>query len=134
MKPLGNKPMTQIEEIAVGALNRIGIMAKGGSAYTSDFTYNTETILREALDDIEKIQRKQRLSIVKGEPMEPMLQFFQYKHLPENLQGSSKIFCDLAEEIVNRLPRNPERTVALRKLLEAKDAGVRSLLYKQETA
>jgi hypothetical protein len=28
------------------------------------------------------------------------------------------------------LPRNPERTVALRKLLEAKDAAVRALLAK----
>jgi hypothetical protein len=29
------------------------------------------------------------------------------------------------------LPRNPERTVALRKLLEAKDAAVRALLFKE---
>jgi len=27
------------------------------------------------------------------------------------------------------LPRNPERTVALRKLLEAKDAAVRAALF-----
>ncbi len=27
-------------------------------------------------------------------------------------------------------PRNPERTVTLRKLLEAKDAAVRTVLYK----
>jgi hypothetical protein len=128
--------MTQIEDIAVRALNRIGIMAKGALAYTKDFTYNTETILREALDEIETIQRKQRLSIVKGDQMEtqePMLQFFQYKHLPEKLQEASKIFCDLAFDITIKFPRNPERTVALRKLLEAKDAGVRSLLYKQES-
>jgi hypothetical protein len=130
--------VTEIENITIKALNRIGIMAKGALAYTSEFTYNTETILREALDKVETIQRKQRLSIVGGDqmeasPNEPMLQFFQYKHLPEKLQESSKIFCDLAVEIVDKFPRNPERTVALRKLLEAKDAGVRSLLYKQET-
>jgi hypothetical protein len=29
------------------------------------------------------------------------------------------------------LPRNPERTVALRKLLEAKDAAVRAQLFKE---
>lgn len=61
-----------------------------------------------------------------------MLQFFQYKHLPANLQESSKMFCELAERIVAEFPRNAERTVALRKLLEAKDAGVRTFLYKEE--
>lgn len=60
-----------------------------------------------------------------------MLQFFQYKHLPDNLQIVSKSFCELAEKVVNDYPMNPERTVALRKLLEAKDAAVRSLLYKE---
>ena len=32
--------------------------------------------------------------------------------------------------LVKELPRNPERTVALRKLLEAKDAAVRARLAK----
>ena len=61
---------------------------------------------------------------------DPMLQFFQYAHLPQHLQDASKPFCFLAEHIVNGLPRNPERTVALRKLLEAKDCAVRALVYK----
>jgi len=60
-----------------------------------------------------------------------MLQFFQYKHLPEHLQEASRLFCELAEKVVANYPMNPERTVALRKLLEAKDAAVRSLLYKE---
>lgn len=64
------------------------------------------------------------------EPVEPMLQFFEYKHLPEHLQDVSASFAALAETMVNRLPRNPERTVALRKLLEAKDCAVRAVLYK----
>lgn len=55
-----------------------------------------------------------------------ILRFFHYAHLPERLQGASKPFCDLARHIVETLPRNPERTVALRKLLEAKDAAVRA--------
>ena len=37
---------------------------------------------------------------------------------------------DLAAHIVNTLPSNPERTVALRKLLEAKDCAVRALIYR----
>lgn len=57
---------------------------------------------------------------------DPILRYFHYAHLPEALQAASKPFCDLAEAIVTTLPRNPERTVALRKLLEAKDAAVRA--------
>lgn len=59
-----------------------------------------------------------------------MLQFFAYDHLPANLAEVSKPFCDLAVNVTLTLPRNPERTVALRKLLEAKDCAVRALIYK----
>lgn len=59
-----------------------------------------------------------------------MLQFFGYEHLPEHLQAVSKPFAELANRVVDTLPSNPERTVALRKLLEAKDCAVRALLYK----
>ena len=61
-----------------------------------------------------------------------ILQFFAYAHLPEHLQEISKPFGDLAQQVVDTLPRNPERTVALRKLLEAKDAAVRARLWKDE--
>lgn len=57
-------------------------------------------------------------------------QFFAYEHLPPHLQAVSKPFANLATMIVTALPRNPERTVALRKLLEAKDAAVRAQLAK----
>ena len=57
-----------------------------------------------------------------------ILQFFHYAHLPPHLQERSKLFCDLARTIIDTTPRNPERTVALRKLLESKDAAVRSFL------
>ena len=61
---------------------------------------------------------------------EPILQFFAYSHLPPTLQEVSKPFGDMANDIVAKVPRNPERTVALRKLLEAKDAAVRARLFK----
>lgn len=64
--------------------------------------------------------------------MDRMMQFFAYAHLPPHLQAVSKPFGDLAQQIVDTLPSNPERTVALRKLLEAKDCAVRALLYKAE--
>ena len=55
-----------------------------------------------------------------------IMQFFGYLHLPPHLQEVSRPFCEMAKDIVLSLPRNPERTVALRKLLEAKDAAVRA--------
>lgn len=61
---------------------------------------------------------------------EPMMQFFDSSHLPDHLQAISCPFCVLAEHVVQTLPRNPERTVALRKLLEAKDCAVRARLFK----
>jgi hypothetical protein len=61
---------------------------------------------------------------------EPILQFFNYDHLPAHLQVVSGPFGEVAFNIVQNLPRNPERTVALRKLLEAKDAAVRAVLFK----
>lgn len=62
---------------------------------------------------------------------EHIMQFFSYIHLPEYLQAVSKPFAELAEAIVRDIPRNPERTVALRKLLEAKDAAVRAYIAKE---
>jgi hypothetical protein len=62
---------------------------------------------------------------------EPIWQFFSYSHLPERMQEVSRPFGELAADIIAHLPRNPERTVALRKLLEAKDAAVRASIYKE---
>jgi hypothetical protein len=59
-----------------------------------------------------------------------MLQFFAYAHLPAHLQAISKPFGDLAQQIVDTLPSNPERTAGLRKLLESKDCAVRASLYQ----
>lgn len=59
-----------------------------------------------------------------------ILQFFHYAHLPDVLQSRSRPFCEIARMIVDTTPRNPERTVALRKLLEAKDANVRAFIAK----
>jgi hypothetical protein len=57
---------------------------------------------------------------------EPIMRYFKFDHLPAHLQDKSKPFAQLATWIVETLPRNPERSVALRKLLEAKDAAVRA--------
>lgn len=58
-----------------------------------------------------------------------IMRFFEYDHLPEFLQGVSRPFCDLANTLVNNPDLDgPELTVALRKLLEAKDCAVRAAL------
>jgi hypothetical protein len=62
----------------------------------------------------------------KQEAPEHILQFFAYRHLPPHLAEVSEPFHDQAHRIVRTIPRNPERTVALRKLLESKDAAVRA--------
>lgn len=58
---------------------------------------------------------------------EHILQFFVYDHLPPHLQEVSRPFAELAEKVASG-PGNPETSVALRKLLEAKDAAVRAVV------
>lgn len=58
----------------------------------------------------------------------PILEFFQYAHLPEHLQKHSAPWCTLAWKTARSLPRNAETSTALRKLLEGKDAAVRAAL------
>lgn len=57
---------------------------------------------------------------------DPILKFFSYEHLKEPMREISSWFASLAYDVIRQCPRNAERTVALRKLLEAKDAAVRS--------
>lgn len=57
-----------------------------------------------------------------------MLKWFAYEHLKSPLRDVSILFHDLATIVVRNIEPGPERTVALRKLLEAKDAAVRAAL------
>lgn len=65
-------------------------------------------------------------------PGEKLLSYFRYEHLPADLREVSKLYADLAHEVYHRLPAGAEGTVALRKLLESKDAAVRSALDLRE--
>ena len=58
---------------------------------------------------------------------EPILKFFAYEHLPDKLRLVSLEFGVVAVKLME-LPRSAERTIALRKLLESKDAAVRAAL------
>lgn len=64
------------------------------------------------------------------QPIDHIMQFFAFEHLPMAMQAVSRPFSELAHRIADSLPRNAERTVALRKLLEAKDAAVRAAIAK----
>lgn len=59
-----------------------------------------------------------------------VLQFFAYAHLPPHLQAVSKPFGELAEIIADG-PQNSQTTIALNKLVEAKDAAVRAIVFKE---
>ena len=60
----------------------------------------------------------------------PILKYFKYDHLPSHLQKISKPFSELAHNVVDSCIDNgldtSETVVGVRKLLEAKDAIVRS--------
>jgi hypothetical protein len=59
---------------------------------------------------------------------DPILRFFRFDHLPAKVQIVSRTFAEIAQFVITICPHNAERSVALRKLLEAKDAAVRAAL------
>jgi len=58
---------------------------------------------------------------------EKILGYFKHDHLPEPLYSAAAAFSDLAYAIATQTS-GPETQVCLRKLLEAKDAGVRAMM------
>lgn len=60
----------------------------------------------------------------------PIMKYFEYKHLPEHLQVVSRPFGELAEHLNSTLPDCAEKSAGLRKLLEAKDCAVRAALER----
>lgn len=62
----------------------------------------------------------------------PIMKYFGYEHLPEDLQEVSKPIAQLASRLNEELPSGPEKSAGLRKLLEAKDCFVRAALDKRE--
>ncbi|MFF2774866.1 hypothetical protein ACFVU3_08145 [Streptomyces sp. NPDC058052] len=58
-----------------------------------------------------------------------LLRHFTFHHLPPRLADVSRPYADLAHGLADRPGLDgPELTVALRKLLESKDAAVRAAL------
>lgn len=58
-----------------------------------------------------------------------IMRYFEFAHLKEGpLRNTSSMFHELAAEVDSYLPDGAEKSTALRKLLEAKDAAVRAAL------
>lgn len=58
-----------------------------------------------------------------------VLRFFAFDHLPAGQpRDIAQFYSGAAYRLADALPADPETTVALRKLLESKDAAVRSAL------
>ena len=58
----------------------------------------------------------------------PILKYFAFEHLPPHLQVVSRPIGELARQLDAELPDGAEKSAGLRKLLEAKDCMVRSVL------
>ena len=73
---------------------------------------------------------------IKATKVYPILEFFEYAHLPTFLADISERFCELALDtamgsIADGIQGDPEIDEALRKLLEAKDCAVRSAVRRK---
>jgi len=60
----------------------------------------------------------------------PILDYFSFQHLPEDLQTVSRPLAEIASTMAAELPEGPEVSAGLRKLLEAKDCFVRAALNR----
>jgi len=74
--------------------------------------------------DLEKVDFKELATLAN----EPILKFFSFAHLPSPGREMSQHFAAVAYAVYRDAPRSAERAAGLRKLLEAKDCCVRSVL------
>lgn len=97
---------------------RIHCISCGKSVSTE---VDDETIIRAIVTCPECYEKEHAV-----EEEDRMLKWFKFEHLPEHLKGVSAQFWNVACSVCAMVDPGPERTVALRKLLEAKDAAVRA--------
>lgn len=63
-------------------------------------------------------------------PAERMLALFAWRHMPRHQQAIAEPYDVLARDIVDNLPHNSQRRMALDKLLESRDCALRTLVLK----
>lgn len=90
-----------------------------------DGSEHRETVLPCA--DLVPVNRQEEALKIAESSGEQIARHFGFRHLPPRQAMVSRVFARLAGELVEALPRSAERTVALRKLLESKDAALRAL-------
>ena len=100
--------MTEAQQIAAAPIR------EGG------FPHNESTTMTDVIHPAPEGFTEQQIAD------DPILRYFHFAHLPPALAVTSIKFYELASSLIAIVPRNAERTVALRKLLEAKDAAVRA--------
>lgn len=62
-----------------------------------------------------------------------VLRFFEADHLPEGpIKDMALTYRSMAYGLANRIDPDPELTVALRRLLESKDAAVRAVVVMEK--
>jgi hypothetical protein len=87
--------------------------------------WDDKALAVEASNQAPALQERLQTALDSGELI---ARYFFYAHLPEKLQLVSMRYAVLAATTFEEIPRSAERTVALRKLLESKDAAVRAAL------
>jgi hypothetical protein len=63
--------------------------------------------------------------------VDAVTRFFEYKHLPQPLGNIANLCSVLKDRMLDELEDDPELTVGLRKLLEAKDCFVRAAVAQE---
>lgn len=88
---------------------------------------------KDDLDPADKAALRDPNPASLGGHAHPIMRWFSYEHLPnERVRGVSRQFSELAWWIDQHLPNGPEKSTALRKLLEGKDAAVRTAIEAEE--
>ena len=64
-------------------------------------------------------------------PREPIMQFFSWSEMVGVAADIGRRYSELAEYVHAELNRNPERTVALRELLNSRTAALRAFNYQE---
>lgn len=86
-------------------------------------------VIPENIIGMKNVPTKEAFDRIVRDSDEKMIEYFSFYHLLPDLFKVSAKFAILAIDIVTILPKNAERTAALRKLLESKDCAVRAAIY-----
>jgi len=103
-----------------------------GKRYTLWYDQNGKLNLTKenAMSNTETSTEDQAPARVDKQVLSGIMRFFEYDHLPEQLQKVSAPICDMAVKLNEELTEGEEKSAGLRKLLEAKDCFVRASFDK----